>query len=181
MTTGFDKQKIDGVAARYNEAAKAGGWSSQCDPSLTFFRPQLTDLLALWHEKAKDGIPARSIFDARSLKPVLSNMLIVERVQDGDEQRRWRFRYFGSELVKLLGEFTNQALEDALAPEHAARWGFLYDCVVEGTAPARIVTSYQLAKIDYRDGEGLIVPLANEQGHTSLVLSATYVRPKISP
>lgn len=176
----FDSGKIAKVAERYNARAKTEGWQSHCDPTLTFFRPQLTELLALWQEKARDGIPARSHFDARSLKNVLSNMLIVERLAD-ESGRRWRFRYFGSELVRLLGEFTNQALEEALPAEHAMRWSFLYDCIAEGAAPVRIVSAYQLAKIDYLDGEGLIVPLLNDRGEQNLVLSATYVRPKTAP
>ena len=173
----WDREKARKASERFNARALTDGWKSHCDPSLTFHRSQLTELLALWEEKAKAGIPARSSFDARSLKNVLSNMLIVERVDTGSE-RRWRFRYFGSELVKLLGEYTNRDLHESLPREHAERWSFTYDCVTEEPAPVRIVSAYQLAKIDYLDGEGLILPLANEQGEVSLVLSATYVRQK---
>jgi hypothetical protein len=179
-TTGWDNEKIRRAAAHYNAHATEGRWKSHCDPTLTFWRPQLIDLLALWDEKAKDGVPARSNFDARSLKSVLSNMLIIERTaNEGD--RRWRFRYWGSELVKLMGEFTNQALEDALPADAAARWSLLYDCVVEMPAPVRVITSYPIAKLEYSEGEGLIVPLTDDKGEINLVLSATYVKPKLQP
>lgn len=174
----MDAKKVREAADRYNARAVADGWESRSDPDLAFGRQALTDMLLLWDEKAAGGVPKRSSFDARSLKTVLPYVVIVEKVVQGD-RKRWRYRYFGTEMVRLLGEYTGRFLDEVLPPEHENRWSFCYDCALDTPAPMRLTVGYQLARLEYYDGEVLQMPLLDDSGAATLVMGVTFVRPKM--
>ena len=174
----MDAGKVREAAEAYNARAVAEGWQSRSDPQLAFGRQALSDLLAVWDEKAGGGVPARSAFDARSLKQVMPYLIIAERIIE-EGKSRWRYRYFGTEMVRLLGEYTGRYLDQVLPAEHVSRWSFCYDIAIDTPAPMRLMVGYQLAKLDYYDGEVLQVPLANDKGEVNLVMGVTFVRPKM--
>ena len=66
----------------FNAKAEKNGWGCVCAPTLAFRRPELIAAAKLWAGKAQDSIiPSRTDFDARSLKPFLAHMSILEQVQ----------------------------------------------------------------------------------------------------
>jgi len=176
----MDIKKVREAADSYNKRAQAEGWQSRSDPDLAFGRQALSDLLMVWDEKASSehavgGVPKRSAFDARSLKTVLPYLTIVEKT----DAARWRYRFFGTEMVRLLGEYTGKYLDEVLPKEHVTRWSFCYDLTLATPAPMRLMVGYQLAKLEYYDGEVLQLPAMDDNGAVTLVMGITFVRPKI--
>jgi hypothetical protein len=71
---------------------------------------RLLALKSLWEKKCSGReMPARSEFDARTLKPWLGNLALI----DIDQERQARFRLCGTNLHgRFGGEFTNRAVEE---------------------------------------------------------------------
>jgi len=84
------------------------------DADLKFERAELNQLREIWREKSKArGCAKRADFDARTLKPYLRNMLILDVVEQEDETRRYRYRYMGSSIVEVFGEQTRRFVDSA--------------------------------------------------------------------
>jgi hypothetical protein len=171
----MNAETLQSAADRYNSRAYEESWRSRFDQALGFQSEALRDLLADWEEKASAGLPRRSSFDARSLKPVLPNLCIAERIDEGDG-RYWRWRLFGTKLVSILGEFTGKRLDEMLPDEHLKRWAFTYDLCLDSGQPMRIVSDFQINKMDHLSGETLVLPLANEEGEPRLIMAIAMVR-----
>jgi hypothetical protein len=160
----------------YNARAAAGGWSSRCSPATGFDTPELNALLAVWNEKARDHWPRRADFDARSLKPFLRNIAIVERVESGGA--RYRLRYFGSDFVRLFGEQSGRFVDEFLPPENLPRWTLAYETVLLAGLPMRFTAEFAIPRISFLKAESFSAPLAAEAGMGSMLLTAMYVTPK---
>jgi hypothetical protein len=156
--------------AAFNALAERNGWYYRCDPALTFTRPELHALTALWREKAQaaGGLPARADFDMRALKPFLRNIGLLEGTGDG----RFRFRLFGSALVDLFGERTGQHLDQMTSPVLLANWTSAYRMVLRNGGPTRIY-NHKLSPI--LNGEMFAAPLAPDAEGHALVMVAAYV------
>src|SRR3569623_1166708 len=79
---------MDGAAAvqaceKYNVRARAEGWPSVCDAALDFHRVEFRVLIATWRSFATQRLPSRRDFTPRSLKALLRNVVIYERVTNG--------------------------------------------------------------------------------------------------
>lgn len=157
-----------------NLRAEAEGWPMRCDGALAFERQELADLCALWRARAADGVPQRSQFDMRTLRPYARNLIIVERVGE-DARWRYRFRLFGSTLALLFGEHTGRMLDEMVAPAMLPVWLAFYDCVLTHAEPFRFINYYRIPSEDYLKGEFFAAPLADEDGRVRLILAATYV------
>jgi hypothetical protein len=157
-----------------NALAETNGWPIRCACDQAFERPELNELSALWRSKAEDGVPARSLFGMRALKPFIRNVTIME-LEEANGVRRYRFRLFGSNLTLLFGEHTGRPLDEMVAPDLLASWLAVYDTALSSTRPLRVVTYYRLPTGNYVKGEILAAPLADDAGEVRLVLAATYV------
>jgi len=166
------------IAKTINEESARGGWTTLCDPSLAFDTPQLLALAKMWRSKAEalGRCPSRSDFDARELKALLRNLAIVERV--GADKPRYRFRYYGSEFVPLLGEQTGRYMDEFIPKEFLPRWIIGYEAVAKTGAPLRFVSNFQLPKINYLSGETFVAPFNNPRSQNQTFLVAMYVKPK---
>jgi hypothetical protein len=153
---------------------RTAGHTVTADPDGTFERPELNALCALWRQKAQGAIPPRSAFVMRELAPFLRNIAIIER----DAAGRYRYRFYGSSLVDMMGECTNKFLDEIIPPERYATWKANFDLILEHGGPLRFASDYEVPQLDYLHGESFGAPLAAENGPPVTVLGATYVKPK---
>ena len=147
---------------------------------LAFEQPELNQLRDVWYEKAAGRpIPYRSDFDARALKPVLRNIVILQQVLDG-VLVRYRIRLMGSELTRLVGEGTGRFLDECVRPEAVPLWRAAYDAVMGAQAPLRIHTQYEAHRVNYLTSESFNAPMLDADGNASLLLSCAYFHTKSS-
>jgi hypothetical protein len=167
------------AAWELDRKAKLEGWPFHCDAKLEFERPELNALRDLWHSFAVGKpVPARADFDARTLKPYLKNILIIERVFTGPERWRYRTRLSGTAVTDILGDFTGKFIEEQVPPELVPRWTATYDATLDGGRPLRLVADFELPQLAFLRGEALIAPLTDRDGKPTLVLSCAYFKPK---
>ncbi len=172
-------EATSGVLKAFNERAKASGWPFQCHPAGGFERAELNKALELWREKAGGRpMPARADMTARAMKPFLTNMSLLERIEVGGALR-YRVRLHGSALARYSGDSTGKFLEDVVQAERFDGYRSLYDALLAHGAPLRVVSQYQAPEIEYLTGETLLAPLAVPAAATPLILSVTYAKPRI--
>jgi hypothetical protein len=119
-------------------------------------------------------VPDRARFDAKTLKPFLPNVTIIERERAGVSVS-YRFRLIGTEIARLFGEKTGERLEDAVPPSFAERWSSGYETVLKVRGPVRAETHFELPQVSYLDGETFLAPLRSTSGEIDLILAATYL------
>lgn len=174
---------MDGAATRdptgaVNAYAAAQGWPFRSTTVLEFDRPELNRLRDIWFDKAAGNpIPYRHDFDARALKPVLRNVVILEHLKN-DGRWCYRIRLMGSELARLMGEKTGRLLEECVPPAVLPVWLTAFDTVMEAKVPLRFVTRYQTEPISYLTSESFNVPMLNAEGSPTLLLSCAYFQVK---
>ena len=165
--------------AELSEKVRVSGWTMRADAKLDFVHPPLNDLRDLWFAKSEalGHMPRRADFDARSLKPFLRNLAIVERVVD-EGRIRYRTRLHGSLLVQYFGEQTGKFLDQSIPPDVIESFHDGYDAVLQMRKPVRALSFYQIPSVDYLAGESFAVALGNEEDRPVQVLSATYLTSK---
>jgi hypothetical protein len=167
------------VLQAMNARAEDAGWTFLLAPACDFEHPSLAAALALWQAKAAGrAMPFRSDMTARAMKPFLTNMSLIERVESGTG-RRYRVRLHGSTLAGYLGDTTGKFLDDFVEPEQIGSYLGIYDTLLQLGVPLRVVSRYQAPKIDYLTGESLVAPLAVAGSGTPLILSVTYAKPRV--
>jgi len=164
----------------YNSFAESHGWGSRCYSELNFERPELNSLRDLWFSIAekKNGPPSRADFDARTLKPFLPNISLVDCVAQKKGRSRYRFRLQGTELTRLFGEQTGRYADEFFPPDNLPRWTMGYDVVIDGRRPVRFTSRFVLPLVSHLDGESFSAPLVSEDKHGWGILGALYVKPK---
>ncbi len=165
------------TCATLNVMAEAKSWPMRCDGKLAFERPELRALLELWQSKAAGGIPARTVFDMRVLKPFAPQIVILEREGKGEESR-YKFRLLGSALSQLFGEHTGRYLDEMVSPKMLPSWLAVYDAVLKTRRPLRIVTHFRLPSENFLKGEIMAAPMTDASGEERMILAATYVGPR---
>jgi hypothetical protein len=148
-------------------------------------RPEITDeklarLYDLWVERcAGRSLPERNDFDPVQLKPWLGNLALIEV---GDE-RRYRYRLYGTNFVFRFGvEMTGRTL-DELPSEQSAAIRRDYDAVVQSGQPLsrRYTNSFDIIDMHRRldsqrleTWERLVLPLANGGNGVAMLIVAAY-------
>ncbi|HXC57004.1 MAG TPA: hypothetical protein VNU97_17020 [Rhizomicrobium sp.] len=153
----------------------------RADSGLHFDTPELNALRDVWNEKAglAGGLPSRADFDARTLKPCLRHVSIVERAIHPAGRPSYRFRYYGSALAQRFGEQTGQFIEMSIPLDRLPRWIAAYDAVLEAGAPLRFLSYFEIPRISYLNGESFSAPLSNGGRKPNTILAATYFTPKV--
>jgi hypothetical protein len=165
----------DAVAA-LNAQAIAMGWGTRCYEDLDFVQPELNALRDVWRGKARaTGWPSRADFDARSLKPFLTHIAILERVANEDGTARYRFRLSGTDLVRQFGEPAGRMLDEVLPAQFLERWTAGFDTVLASRQPLRFVSRLQLPQVNWLEGECFLAPLANGAAPPTMILGAMYM------
>ncbi len=151
--------------------ARDNGWPVVVDPLQAYRHQDLRDFVDLWQSKAIGGvIPRRSALSARELKPLLSRIILCERV-DGP---RYRVRLMGTSLAPIWSDMTGKYFDQALPPQLQARWSAVIDGVLAAGGPVRL-----MSRVDYEDKNFLVaelaaVPLADETGRPTMVMGAIH-------
>jgi len=167
------------AAWELDRKAKREGWPFHCDAALEFERAELNALRDLWRSLAAEkAVPSRADFDARTLKPYLKNILIIERVVTGPQRWRYRTRLSGTAVTDVLGDFTGKFIEEQVPLELVPRWTAIYDAILDSGQPLRLVADFELPQLAYLRGEGLIAPLTDRDGKPTLILSCAYFKPR---
>jgi len=157
-----------------NAYAAGQGWPFRGSSVLEFDQPELNLLRDIWYEKAAGTpTPYRSEFDLRTLKPVLSNVSILERVHESGS-RRYRIRLMGSEVVHMLGEGTGRYLDQSVPAKSLPHWHAVYDSVMEALVPLRFLTRYREKRMDYLVSESFNAPMLDADGNATLLLCCAY-------
>ena len=164
----------------YNAYAESHGWNSRCYSDLQFVQPELNQLRDLWFSVAqkKEAPPSRADFDARVLKPFLTNISLVDCVAQSIGRSRYRFRLSGTELTRLFGEQTGRYADEFFPPASLPRWLMGYDVVIDTQTPVRFTSRFILPLLSHLDGESFSAPLVSEGKHGWGILAAMYVRPR---
>jgi len=161
--------------------AQIEGWPFRCGGAGAFERPELNELRDIWRLRAMGKpVPTRPDFDARTLKPFLRNITILERVFMDQSSWRYRVRLAGSTIVDTVGDHTGRFIEEYLPTEVVPRWTAIYDAAIASTKPLRIVAEFMLPRLNFLCGEALIAPLADQAGNISLVIGCIYFHPKLT-
>lgn len=153
------------LAPRQNESGM------RHDPGLTFERPELRDLLGLWHAKRQGRLmPARADFTPFDLKALLGNLTLVDVERD---PLRFRYRLVGTTITQIVKRdatgcyfediYTGRLLETAVAV-HA--W------VVQERAPLRIFSRTGHVRNDVYTYDGVLFPLSADGERVNMVLGA---------
>ena len=175
---GMPPSSIRDVFKAFNDRAKAAGWSFTCGPAEDFEHTELTAALTLWRDKAGTrAMPNRTDMTARAMKPFLTHMSLLERIQQ-DGAQHYRIRLHGSALARYAGDTTGKMMEDCVAPERLESYTALYDTVLALRVPVRIIAYYQAPELNYLMGESLVAPLAAPGAETPILLSVTYAKPR---
>jgi PAS domain-containing protein len=149
------------------------------DSVLAFDRRELNDLRDIWKHKAKvRGFATRADFDARTLKPYMRNITILDVVPQEDGSRRYRYRFFGTSIVQVFGEQTGHFIEEFIPPDKMARWTAGHDLVVLSGRPLRFKINYNSPHINYLSSESLVMPLGDESGTVVMLMCCLYFGPK---
>lgn len=165
------------AAAAYNKLAKEHGWKSACYAALTFQRPELCDLLEIWHGLIQqDCLPGRKDLTPRLLRAHLPNVAIYERVMEG-AQERYRARVMGQRFTEVLGNYIGKFFDEAMPAEQAARWQAAPHAALVAQAPLRFVSRSETAGKGYITGEYLLAPLLGDDGLANTVLSCGFFGP----
>jgi hypothetical protein len=156
-------------AAALNQAAAARGWPIIADDTCDCDHAMLRELLALWQDEAKAGIPARTAMTARKLQPFMRNIAIYERIGEG-HQRRYRVRLMGSGIVQYYGELTGKYVDEVVPEKFLDRWYAISDIALLSGKPARLLLRADTFDKSYMVAEYLCAPLQSDSGLTKFIL-----------
>jgi hypothetical protein len=167
-------------AGRLNQQSEQEGWAMRADTTLNFDAPELNQLRDIYLAKARaaGGLPSRADFDARTLKPFLRHISIVERAPNNAGRMSYRYRFYGSALAQRFGEQTGHFIEMSIPHDRLPRWIAAYDSVLDAKGPMRFLSYFEIPRINYLNGESFSAPLANEGRRPNTILACTYFSPK---
>src|SRR6266481_7226172 len=173
-------RRMEDPAKLLNMRSQREGWAMRSDTELIFDAPELNALRDIWNEKATlaRGLPSRADFDARTLKPFLRHVSIVERAVNPAGRSSYRFRFYGSDLAQRFGEQTGQFIEMSVPLDRLPRWIAAYDAVLDAGGPMRFLSYFEIPRISYLNGESFSAPLSNGGRKPNTILAATYFTPK---
>jgi len=166
--------------ADYNSRAEREGWGARVHPDLTFVQPELRTLRDLWFEiqEKKGAMPARADFDAKTLKPFLPHIGIIDCISQVGRRSRYRVRVQGAELARLFGVQTGRFIDEYFPRQSLVRWEMGYDVAIDFGRPVRFTQKFVLPLLSHLDGEAFSAPLAAEDKAARGLLTALYVSPK---
>lgn len=152
----------------------------RADTALVFDAPELNELRDVYRAKAMaaGGLPSRADFDARTLKPFLRHISIVERAENSGGRMSYRYRFYGSALAQRFGEQTGHFIEMSIPMDRLPRWIAGYDAVLEAREPMRFLSYFEIPRVSYLNGESFSAPLANDGRKPNTILACTYFTPK---
>jgi len=167
---------VSALCERFNAQSAQEKWQAVCDSALVFDSGRLADLLRIWQSVRGDrALPERADFTARILAKHLPNLTFVERVETPGQERRYRFRLFGSALAQYTGDWTGRFLDDSIPAAFQQSWLATYDTVIAARVPLRFVSRFRAEHLQHVQAETLIAPLGGGSGTAKgLLVSVVY-------
>ena len=167
---------VSALCERFNAQSAQGEWQAVCDSALVFDSGKLSELLGIWQSVRGDrALPERTDFTARVLAKHLSSLTFVERVEAPGQERRYRFRLFGSALAQYTGDWTGKFLDEAVPPAFQPSWFATYDTAIAACVPLRFVSRFRAEHLHHIQAETLIAPLGDDRGTANgLLISVVY-------
>ena len=173
------RNRIDPAWA-VNWRAQDERWSLRCDSMLNFDRPELNTIRDIWRARASEqSVPARGDLDARTLKPFLRHISIVERVPDGARRWRYRKRLSATATTEIVGETMGRFLDEFALPGVLSQWICVLDVVLCAKVPLRTFGPSLDPALPHLSLECFVAPLKDAQGEATLVLVCTYVESRL--
>lgn len=173
---GMDNAAAVQACEKYNARACSEGWPSICDAALDFHRVEFRVLIATWRSFATQQLPSRKDFTPRSLKSLLRNVAIYERVTNGTV--RYRVRLMGTAFTDVMGDLSGKFLDEAIPEQHLSRWYAALDASIEAGAPLRFVSRADTVDKSYLVGEYFEAPVLTDDGSPSMILAAGMFAPR---
>jgi hypothetical protein len=164
------------ASEKYNARARTEGWPSVCDAALDFHRVEFRVLIATWRSFATQRLPSRKDFTPRSLKSLLRNVVIYERVTNGSV--RYRVRLMGTAFAEVMGDLSGKFLDEAIPAQHLPRWHAALDAGIEAGAPLRFVSSMDTIDKPFLVGEYFEAPVLTDDGSPDMILAAGMFAPR---
>jgi hypothetical protein len=166
---------VSAICERFNAQSAQEKWQAVCDNALAFESAKLVDLLGIWRSVRGDrALPERADFTARVLAKHLSTLTFVERVETPGQERRYRFRLFGSALAQYTGDWTGKFLDDCVPPAFQPSWFATYDTAIAACVPLRFVSRFRAEHLQHVQAETLIAPLGDGGVANGLLISVAY-------
>lgn len=160
--------------AEANDVARQHGWPVLYDASCRCRHDKLNELHALWCSMAAlAGIPHRREMTARLLQPYIRDLLLFERIGNGDG-RHYRVRLMGSTVARTLEDMTGRLLDEVIPERYLPRWYVKIDVTLATGAPLRMVARGDTFDKSFMVGEYLCLPLLADDGERRLVLAAAH-------
>lgn len=142
------------------------------DDSLAFEAEALKQACETWKEIADGAIPPRSRFSARAVKAFLGHMVIFECLSESD----YRVRLMGTRITNIIGEMQGKRLIEALPDETVLHWCAELNAVLAQRQPLRVVTTVNLANLQFLEAEIFLAPLSDSQGQVTMVMAVVVFR-----
>lgn len=167
---------VSAICERFNAQSAQEKWQAVCDNALVFESRRLADLLGIWQSVRGDRpLPDRADFTARLLAKHLSHLTFVERVETPGQERRYRFRLFGTALAQYTGDWTGRFLDESIPAHFQPSWLSTYDTVIAARVPLRFVSRFRAEHLHHIQAETLIAPLGDASGTANgLLVSVVY-------
>jgi len=166
---------VSAICERFNAQSAREEWQTACDSTLAFESGRLVDLLGIWQSVRRDrALPERADFTARVLAKHLSTLTFVERVETPGQERRYRFRLFGSGLAQYTGDWTGKFLDESVPPVFQPSWFATYDTAIAAGVPLRFVSRFRAEHLQHVQAETLIAPLGDGGAANGLLISVVY-------
>jgi hypothetical protein len=156
----------------HDQTITVEGEALVCDPSLAFEAPSLTAFLDLWRamSSAVSGVPPRRMMTARVLKNYLTDLLLVERVDEASG-RRYRVRLVGTRISAITGDVTGKFFDEFVPAYLIPRWDGVSDRVLADGKPLRFEGRVLMNNQTNLMAEYISAPLADETGKATMVLT----------
>lgn len=147
------------------------GYVTLSEPSA----PGLRKLLEYWQSKCCNGhLPARADIDPVDLSFILPNLFLMDVNMSEEPRSRFRFRLFGTELVRVHGrERTGKTFHETLEEEPADGSVAWATRLVNERIPLFIGGRVRYLRKERLKFENAMLPLQNDGGEVCMILGAT--------
>lgn len=159
-------------------AAEASTRRLDCLPD-----PRLRDVARYWFARCAPGsVPLRLDIEPTDLKPVLPNLMLLDRLLQG-RRARYRFRLAGTAVVDSAGrELTGKFLDEVLPGTYSDFVHGLNDLAIEQRLPVYSSSLYHdegnvTNALTYR----LVMPLNHAGGGPDMIMACQFWQRRTEP
>ena len=117
----------------------------------------------IWAAKRDQGnFPQRSAFSLRDLRSVIRHLAFIAIESGTEPLNRYRIKFMGDELVRVLGAHTGQLVTDAFMPLRAQKLGAHFAEAEHARVPLTMFGTMSQGGHDHLAHHTLIAPLAED-------------------